>query len=104
MGTYNSIIKGLEEAVKHERGQLKGAKVKRVQINDLPRFESSQIKLIRISNKLTQSSFSKVIGVSKKTVEAWESGKNIPSGPAQRMLEVMSKDSAFLEKYEIISK
>ena len=104
MKPYDSIVKGLEEAVKYEKGKLKGVKVKRVHINEIPEFKSSQIKFIRTSNNLTQSAFSKVLGVSKKTVEAWEAGKNVPSGPAQRMLAVMSRDSEFLEKYDIISR
>jgi putative transcriptional regulator len=40
--------------------------------------------------------------VSKKTVEAWESGRNEPQGPAQRILMLLEKDNKFLEKYELI--
>lgn len=104
MKPYESIVKGLEEAVKYEKGELKGVKVNKVHINDLPAFEGKDIRSIRTRHNLTQSAFSRVLGVSKKTIEAWEAGKNTPSGPAQRMLEVMSRDSEFLEKYNIISR
>ena len=49
--------------------------------------------------ELSQSVFANIIGVSKKAVEAWESGKNIPQGPAQRMLELLDKDPAITDKY-----
>jgi putative transcriptional regulator len=104
MEAYKSIVKGLEEAIEYERGKLKGVKVNRIYINEVPAYIGKQIKDIRTKNNLTQMAFSKVLGVSKKTVEAWESGKNVPSGPAQRMMEVMSKDSEFLEKYSIVNR
>jgi len=43
-------------------------------------------------------------GVSTKTVEAWESGKNIPSGCANRMLELLEHDYNLLEKYSIMAR
>ncbi len=52
--------------------------------------------------KLTQHSFALVMGVSIKTVEAWESGKNVPQGPAQRMLDILSKEENALCKYIIL--
>ncbi|EKO34356.1 hypothetical protein LEP1GSC161_3268 [Leptospira santarosai str. CBC1416] len=36
------------------------------------------------------------MGVSAKTIEAWESGKNIPQGPAQRMLFILKNNSKAL--------
>ncbi|MCP4219220.1 MAG: helix-turn-helix domain-containing protein, partial [bacterium] len=52
---------------------------------------------------LSQATFARVIGVSKKTVEAWESGRNDPQGPAQRILMFLEKDSSFLERYQLIT-
>ncbi|MTI84832.1 MAG: helix-turn-helix domain-containing protein [Firmicutes bacterium] len=103
VGVYDSIIKGLGEAVKYEKGELKNVKTDRVSIASLPRFSGKQIRLLRERQKLTQQVFANVLGVSKKTVEAWEAGKNTPNGPAQRMLYLMEKDSNLLEKYDIIS-
>ncbi|WP_282432928.1 helix-turn-helix domain-containing protein [Pelotomaculum propionicicum] len=39
---------------------------------------------MRTKLDLSQSAFANIIGVSKKAVEAWEAGVNIPQGPAQR--------------------
>ena len=38
---------------------------------------------------VTQSLFAKYFGVSARTVEAWEAGRNKPSGPSSRLLELL---------------
>jgi len=101
---YDSIIKGLNEAVKYEKGELKNVNVDRVSIASLPRFRGQQIKVLREKQKMTQQLFASALGVSKKTVEAWEADRNVPEGPAQRMLELMEKDEKLLEKYAIVSR
>jgi len=102
VSVYDSIIRGLSEAVKYEKGELKNVKVNRVSIASLPRFSGQRIRLLRERQKMTQQIFANVLGVSKKTVEAWEAGRNTPNGPAQRMLHLMEKDDNLLEKYDII--
>ena len=104
MSVYDSIIKGLNEAVQYEKGEISNAKVDRITIAVLPRFQGKEIKAIRQKQKMTQKTLAAVLGVSIKTVEAWESGKNIPEGPAQRVLELMNKDEELLEKYAILSR
>ena len=50
---------------------------------------------------MTQAVFASYMGVSKKTVEAWESGKTHPTGPACRLLNILSsgkdKDLSFVK-------
>jgi len=104
MSVYDDIVKGLEEAIEYEKGNLKGVRTSLVDIAALPKLNGSQIKTIRMSQHLSQAAFSSVLGVSKKTVEAWESGKNTPSGPAQRMLSLMLQDESFLEDNKIVSR
>lgn len=103
MKVYDSITKGLNEALQYEKGELKNARAHHVKISPVPQFNSETIKAIRTSVKMTQQTFAEVLGVSKKTVEAWESGKNEPAGPASRMLEMLQKDTELLEKYSIIN-
>lgn len=68
-----------------------------IHINNVKQYSSSEIRHIRTSNNLTQSLLAKYIGVSKKTVEAWESGRNTPNGPSSRLLEMLEeKKIAFI--------
>ena len=61
------------------------------------RPEAGLLKL-RKSLNLTQSTFAAVMGVSNKTVEAWEKGTNTPAGTARRMMGLLITDNSILEK------
>ena len=65
-------------------------------------FSSKEVRDIRISVNLTQIAFAAVLGVSKKTVEAWECGRNTPSGSACRLLSMMEKAPDLPEKYGFV--
>ena len=103
MSIYESIAKGLNEAIDYEKGTLKNVRKRKVQIMPLPNYRGKEIKKIRETLELTQIVFADLLGVSIKTVEAWESGKNVPRGPAQRMLEIFKNENNLIEKY-VISK
>ena len=100
---YKSIISGLDEAIMYEnKGILKGTRARRVTIAPVPHYGAKKIKSIRNELGLSQIAFAEALGVSKKTVEAWEAGRNEPQGPAQRILELLQKESDLLEKHEIV--
>lgn len=102
MSIYDSISKSLTEAIEYEKGNFKGIRRRFVKIAPLPDYRGTQIKEIREKLQLTQMLFASICGVSKKTVEAWENGKNTPQGPAQRMLDILNKDSNILEEYILV--
>ncbi len=100
---YKNIVSGLNEAIKYEKeGALKGARRRRVTIAPIPHYGANKIKSIRKKLGLSQLAFAKALGVSNKTVEAWEAGRNEPQGPAQRILELLQKERNLLEKHEIV--
>ena len=102
MGVYESIIRGLNEAIDYENG--KGtARVTKCTVNPAPEFDAKEIKNVRTSLGMTQVTFAEVMGVSKKTVEAWEAGTNKPIGSARRFLSVLKADPSTLTKLNIIS-
>ena len=76
----------------------------RIAVSPLNTYSADKVKDIRIHNNMTQRLFAEALGVSIKTVEAWESGKNIPSGCARRMLELLERDNTLLETHSIVAR
>lgn len=101
MSVYDSINKGLKEAIKHEKGEIKARKNK-INIVPVSDFSSIEIKNIRNQLGMTQVVFASFFGVSPKTVEAWEAGRNMPDGPARRILSMLKQDPNIPEKYNIV--
>ncbi len=94
MSLFDDIKTGLNEAIEYEKGNLK-AKTTSMSIEPVERFTSSEIKAIRNNTGLTQNMFAKYMGVSVKTVEAWEAGRNHPDGAACRLLYLTKRDPLF---------
>ncbi|MCR4763895.1 MAG: helix-turn-helix domain-containing protein [Lachnospiraceae bacterium] len=44
---------------------------------------------------MTQAVFANYMGVSPKTVEAWERGRSHPTGPAYRLLSILEQGREF---------
>ena len=103
MSVYESIMQGLNEAVEYEKGSLKASTL-RLSVAPIPDIHASEIKDIRLSLEMTQSVFAAVIGVSSKTVEAWEGGRSKPSGTAKRMLAMLRSDPKLPEKYNLLAR
>ena len=102
MNVFESIMIGLQEAVDYENGKIQ-AKTTKMTVEPLPDITADEIRSVRCDAGLTQSIFAAVLGVSVKTVEAWESGTNHPIGPARRMISIMKSDPQFIEKYHLIN-
>ena len=102
MGIYDQIKAGLEEAIAYEQGTLK-AKTTKLSVEPLKHYDASQIKAIRKSTGLTQVTFAHYMGVSPRTVEAWEAGRNHPEGAACRLLALTQNDPAFPVKAGIVN-
>lgn len=101
MSTFNKIKLGLEEAISFEQGTLK-AKTTKLSILPTDVFKPEEIRSIRLSTGLTQVVFAKYMGVSVKTVEAWEAGRNHPEGSACRLLSLTKNDPTFPQKSGIV--
>ncbi|MCL2198603.1 MAG: helix-turn-helix domain-containing protein [Defluviitaleaceae bacterium] len=62
-------------------------------------YQPHEIKAIREKNQYSQSFFGEFLGVSLKTVQAWEAGTNKPTGTARRIFQVLEQDPNALDKY-----
>jgi len=85
---FDNLMTGLNEAVAIERGELKGRKTV-YEIQPVKKYDNTEIKQIRTSVGMTQLLFAKYMGVSSKTVEAWEKGTNHPTGTACRLISML---------------
>ena len=101
MSVFDEIKTGLNEAIEYEKGDLK-ANTKTLAITPVEEFTASEIKDIRKNTGMTQVLFAKYLGVSLKTVEAWESGRNHPNGTVCRMLSLTKKDPQFPKNSGIV--
>lgn len=79
------------------------AKATTLTVDPVEKLEAEEIRLIRKETGLTQVLFAKYMGVSVKTVEAWESGRNHPEGAACRLLSMTRDDSTFPQKSGIVT-
>ena len=92
---YESIVRGLKEIEAHTKGTAR-LKTTVLMVNPAPRYDAKAIKRIRSGLKLPQRAFAQLCGVSIKTVEAWESGRNLPNGSACRLFQLIEKDQKML--------
>jgi putative transcriptional regulator len=100
MNVYESIIKGLNEAVDYQQGKLKARKMK-LTIKPVESFDTEEIKTIRQKTGLSQVVFAGSLGVSPKTVEAWENGRNKPEGASRRLLEIVRDNPDFIRQFQV---
>lgn len=94
---FEKIKKGLEDAIEFEKGNYKLAKTRKLKIEPIPVYSAEDVKQIRNNLNMSQSIFAVILGVSKKTIEAWEAGTNTPNGSAKRMLQIICIDRKVID-------
>ena len=97
---YESIITGLNEALE----DTKKKKLPRRMVTVVPvkEYTAEEVKKIRNSTGMSQKTFASYLGVSDKTVEAWEAGTNHPSGAASRLLSMMEMDENLTNEFPFV--
>ena len=106
MSIYSESLEELERFVNDEnyRKTLKARTRQFKSIEPIKEYSGKEIKEIREKSHFTQAYLGEILGVSVKTIQAWEGETNKPSGAAKRMLQIIEKNPAILEELEIISK
>jgi len=61
-------------------------------IEPIEDYSKEKIKEIRKKTNLPQKYFAELVGVSPRSVEAWEAGKRKPTGTAKRLFQLIEKD------------
>ena len=90
---FDGVMEGLEEALAYEKGTAKTKTIARKR--SLPDVNVSQI---RNALSMTQKAFANVLGVSCRTVEAWESGRSNPTPTAKKLMFLISQDHSLIQK------
>lgn len=88
---FDDLKQGLQEAIDYEKGQGE-ARVKTYMILPVKQYSGKEIREIRMKAGMTQGVFAAYMGVSPKTVEAWECGRTHPTGPVFRLLDILEKN------------
>ena len=86
---FEDLREGLLQAIDYEKGNGQ-ARVVTYKIDPVTELNKDQIREIRMNAKMTQNVFADYLGVSVKTVEAWERGRTHPTGPAYRLMSLLS--------------
>jgi len=85
---FESIRRGLEEAVAHSQGEKTGVR--------LFTPEEVNVKKVREKTGLTQEQFAATFGISLGTLRHWERGDRKPHGPALVLLNAVAKEPGTL--------
>lgn len=83
---FNGIKEGLEETLAYEKGKASAETIARKR--SLP---DVNVKAERESLDMTQKAFANVLGVSRRTVESWETGRSTPSPTAKNLIYLISQ-------------
>lgn len=90
---FSGIMDGLQEALAYTKG--KAAADTFVRKRSLPEVDSAEL---RATLSMTQKAFAEVLGVSHRTVEAWESGKSVPTPTAKKLMYLLQTDPSLVQK------
>lgn len=92
---FSSMEEGLKEAAAYQRGEEVPGLV--VRERSLPEVDAAAV---RKSLSLTQRAFASILGVSCRTVEAWESGRSNPTPTARKLLYLIQEDHSLISKLQ----
>jgi putative transcriptional regulator len=85
------LVRSLGEVRDSLRGHGSKLNLRTVEIPDPPAFGPDDVHNLRDRLGLSQGLFAKLLGVSRKLVEAWERGTRTPSPMACRLLDAISR-------------
>lgn len=94
----------LEESVsqinQYAEGNTENVEVVTYKLHDLPQIDLYTVKKLRKELEATQKTFGDVLGVSTRTVEAWEVGRSISNGSATRLMQLMLNNPAIKQTFK----
>lgn len=93
MDFFTGIMDGLQEALAYTKGKAAAETFARKR--SLP---TVNVASLRATLSMTQKAFAETLGVSCRTVEAWESGKSTPTPTAKKLMFLIQEDPSLVLK------
>ena len=94
---YDQLKESLEQAIDFKNGDKSKARVSVYEL-PVPEYSADDVVRVRSNLNLSQRSLAIVLGVSPRTVEAWEVGRNEPSGAARNLLYLIERDNNLINQ------
>ncbi|MBX8803181.1 helix-turn-helix domain-containing protein [Ochrobactrum sp. MR28] len=91
MSAFESIKKGLDEALEFSKGHEAGSQVHKIILPEI------DVAKIRAQTGLSQTDFARSIGVAKGTLLNWEQRRRTPQGPAQVLLALIERKPSVVQ-------
>lgn len=96
---FDELMTSLEDAAAFAQGDTSRARVVEVDTDDpVPEYKADDVARTRQALNLSQRALARALGVSSRTVEAWEAGKNVPSGAARHLLFLLDGDHSLVQR------
>lgn len=94
----------LEDSVdqlnQYAEGNKEHVEIVTYKLKESPKIDLATVKELRKDLDATQRIFGNVMGVSARTVEAWEIGRSTPNGSAARLMQLMAKNPAIKNSFK----
>lgn len=90
------ILKAVHETARdlHSLGFIDQRKMRKFDVlclDQIPTYDSEKIRALRDRFKLSQAVLASVLNTSLSTVRQWEIGDKHPSGPSQKLLNLLER-------------
>ena len=87
---FDKLREGLGDALAHQRGQ-RTLTAREVEFRPLRKLGAREVAKVRANLHVSQVAFARLLNVSPRTVQAWESSARTPSDAALKLLHVAQR-------------
>lgn len=92
---FGGVMSGLDEALAYEKGTATNDTFSRKR--SLPEINVADFRSFL---GITQKAFAAILGVSTRTVEAWEAGRSNPTPTAKKLMFLIKEDTSLIQKLQ----
>ena len=99
---FDELKQGLHEMKAERQGKIT-LKTTEVEMPKPIKMSKTRIQRIRKANNYSQGVFARILGTNLKTYQNWEQGRSEPNEQAKILLEMVDRNSAFLEELVVVT-